>query len=106
VNSHPIIPALSCAVPLWIMRLEELSHAERSATIKRWAGNAAEVLERTGEAILYRTQPGESAEAFNAVAKAIAALSFAPGGVTLFGEHWETQPATPEWQTGIPEEKK
>jgi len=29
------------------------------------------------------------AETFNAVAKGIAALAFCPGGVTIFGRHWE-----------------
>jgi hypothetical protein len=39
---------------------------------------------------LYRV-PGESAKAFNALARGIAALSFAPGGVTTFGMHFEAK---------------
>ncbi|MEK6609189.1 MAG: hypothetical protein AABZ30_16140 [Myxococcota bacterium] len=36
-------------------------------------------------------KPGEVADLFNRTAKAIAVLSFAPGGVTVFGQHWEAQ---------------
>jgi hypothetical protein len=33
---------------------------------------------------------GETAKVANAVADVIAVLSFAPGGITTFGQHWET----------------
>lgn len=33
---------------------------------------------------------GETAKVANAVADIIAVLSFAPGGLTLFDQHWET----------------
>lgn len=33
---------------------------------------------------------GETAKVANAVADVIAVLSFAPGGLTLFDQHWET----------------
>jgi hypothetical protein len=40
----------------------------------------------------------EVAEIFNGLARALAVLSFVPGGVTLFGSHWETK--TEEFPTG------
>jgi hypothetical protein len=35
-------------------------------------------------------KPGETAKVFNALAESIGVLSFAPGGVTAFGNHWES----------------
>lgn len=44
-----------------------------------------------GDNILFRSKKsGETAKAFNALAEALAFLSFAPGGVKLFGCHWES----------------
>jgi hypothetical protein len=44
-----------------------------------------------GDNILYRSKKkGESAKAFNALAKGLACLAFAPGGVNAFGGHWQT----------------
>lgn len=84
---HPLPDMLEIAVPLWILQLEQLSDAERWERQKRWAHEAEEVMQETGEAILYRVE-GKSARAFNAVAQAVAALAYMPDGVTLFGRTW------------------
>jgi len=45
-----------------------------------------------GDDILFRSKrKGATASAFNALAEGIAILSFAPGGVKVFGGHWETK---------------
>jgi len=38
---------------------------------------------------LFESVKGKTSEAFNALADAIAVLSFCPGGIKLFGRHWE-----------------
>ena len=49
------------------------------------------LLANKGDNLLYRSnKDGETAHIFNETAKAIAFLSFAPGGVRVFNHHWET----------------
>lgn len=86
--------ALSCAVPLEIHRMRGLP-LERVLAI---AGEAAQVVASDGDKILYRV-PGKSGPAFAALARGVAALAFAPGGVRLKyldlhfqAEHPETCP--------------
>lgn len=81
---------LEVAVPLYVMELQALPPNLRARTIQEWAAASEEVLARNGEAILYRIKD-KTAESFNALARAIAALSFVPGGVEIFGRHWENQ---------------
>lgn len=58
-----------------------------------WLKEAQHILTDVGEGILYSTKKkGETAKAFNAVAKAIAIMSFLPGGITIFNQHWESRP--------------
>lgn len=84
-ENHPLSMSLAAAVPLWIIQLQEYSWDEKM----RIAKESEEALRRLGEAILFRTRPGESAEAFNALAKGIAVMAFCPGGVTCFGQTWD-----------------
>lgn len=77
---------LGVAVPLWQLQFRELTSEERSDI----AQESLDTLMRAGEAILYRVE-GKTAEAFNALARGIACLSFAPGGVDAFGQHFETK---------------
>jgi hypothetical protein len=80
--------ALSAAVPLWIEELKNKPWDELQAM----AEYAAQVVASKGDRLMFRgKKKGESAAAFNALAKGIAILSFAPGGVTVFGEHYEAK---------------
>ena len=79
--------SLQAAVPLWVARLREQPWDQ----IQRRLPELSQTIAEHGDVILYRSNvKGETARAFNALAEAIAALSFVPGGVTVFGEHWES----------------
>jgi len=54
------------------------------------ARECPEVLERADALLLFRgkeAKPGEIARAHTLLAKAIAVLAYAPGGISIFGEH-------------------
>jgi hypothetical protein len=82
---------LDLAVPLWILRLQALNDAAFATTWRRWLDDAepsgvfSEVLP-TGSGAM-----GQSAAAFNALARCLAALAFVPGGVPFAGRRWEAQ---------------
>lgn len=77
--------ALSAAVPLWIDELASLTTAERLAM----AQECSQVIAEHGDIILYRGgKKGETAAAFNMLAKGIAIGAYQPGGITAFGQHW------------------
>ena len=85
--------ALSAAVPLWIHRLKQQPWTE----IEKRLPELSKVLTEKGDVILFRSdKPGKTAAAFNALAEAMAVLSFVPGGVTAFGQHYEGQHPDPE----------
>lgn len=74
--------SLGCAVSLWIDKLKSVSWAE----LEQRRARCAEIIAHHGDNILYRSKKvGETAEAFNALAEAVAILSFVPGGVKVFG---------------------
>ncbi len=78
--------ALSCSVPLYAIELAKLPLAE----VLRIAAECGQVVAEKGDVVQFQGgKKGESAAAFNALAKGIACLSFAPGGVTTFGMHFE-----------------
>lgn len=87
-NAEVALPlTLSLAVPLGIETLKEKPWKEIEAQLPKWSLSIAE----HGDKILFTSKtPGETAEYFAELAEAIAALSFFPGGVTVFGQHWES----------------
>lgn len=86
-NQSLLTTALSAAVPLW-----QLRYADRpldDEMIEK-AKEISQMIAEHGDNILFRSKkPGESAKAFNALAEGLAILSKVPGGVHLFGQHWE-----------------
>ena len=103
---------LGLAVPLRIEELRRMGDAQRARTLREWAAAAGSVLSSRGDQLLFHTpsrtrrDPGRvdadgkasqgaaradgTADAFNHLAKGIAALAHSPGGVTVFGRHWCT----------------
>jgi hypothetical protein len=78
---------LDAAVPLWVFEFQKLTVDERQEKIKECEKD--DLCLRL-EYVLHRgPKEGDSARAFNDLAKAIALLSFCPGGVNAFGRHWD-----------------
>ena len=77
---------LDAAVPLWIHQFRDLSEEERMEMIGEISPGFAERMEY----VIQKTE-GKTADAFNDLARAIALMSFLPGGVKCFGRHWETK---------------
>lgn len=84
---HGLLPAaLSVSVPLYIHELSKQSWPER----QRIARECAEIVATKGDVILFKSKKGEETKrAFNALAQGIACLAYAPGGVRIFGLHFE-----------------
>lgn len=77
---------LQLAVPLWIEELRQFSWDYISQRAKQ----CADIVAEKGDIILFRSKTkGETARAFNHLAEGIACLAFVPGGVRVFGGHWE-----------------
>ena len=50
----------------------------------------SQLLGEKGDLLMFKgKKAGESAEVFNQVVRGIAILAFAPGGITIFGEHYD-----------------
>ena len=88
--SDSLSSALSAAVPLYIDELKKKGGPDE--TDFKQATELSKILGERGDVLLFGSKKkGETAEMFNGVAKALGVLSFVPGGVTLFGSHWETK---------------
>jgi hypothetical protein len=88
--SDQLAVALSVAVPLHIEELKKKGGPDE-ADFKQ-ATELSRVLGERGDVLLFGSKKkGETAELFNSVARTLAVLSYVPGGVTLFGSHWETK---------------
>lgn len=87
--------SLSSAVPLWIQELQGFTWSE----ILQMANNAATIIASQGDTLMYKTK-GKTRETFNQLAKGLAACSFAPGGVTFLGMHFEARHAAAEQFSG------
>jgi hypothetical protein len=89
--SSTLLPAtLALAVPLYIQELKALPPDQFWQQWQEW-GDRARDDGAFSEAVLYRVK-GESARAFNALARLIAAMAFVPGGVRVFGMHFDATP--------------
>lgn len=80
---------LTVAVKLWMDELCVLSIPVRRAIVRRWARDAATLLSERGDIVRYGgAARGKVAEAFNHMARGLAALAFCPGGVTFADIHF------------------
>lgn len=79
---------LQTAVPLYTIRFKDLPWED----LKQIMRESEKVLQESGELAVFTTiKKDATAKAFNAIAKAIAALSFVPQGIDIFGLHFETK---------------
>jgi hypothetical protein len=80
--------SLGAAVPLWIEQWRGRSYEERAERVKELGG----IVAHEGDNILFRSKKkGGTSRAFNALAESVAIMSFQPGGIKLFGLHFETK---------------
>jgi hypothetical protein len=84
--------ALQCAVPLWMLRIQG-NGGVTDSDIER-VRVFGQVLGEKGDVLMFGSKKkGEAADLFNRLAEAIAVMSFCPGGVKIFGEHWQSEVA-------------
>jgi hypothetical protein len=86
MNEELLKASLCVSVPLWI---DWLKRRPLQEVIDR-APLLAEAVASGSDNVLFKSKKlGESGRAFNALAEGLATLAFLPGGVKLFGQHWE-----------------
>lgn len=78
-----LLPTLQIAVPIEILRMRTWDEKTRLAKAAEFGQHIA----ANGDDILYKTG-GETATAFAALARGLAACAYQPGGVTFMGLHW------------------
>lgn len=84
-----LIPSLEAAVPLWMAQLRDLDESSRATLMRAWRDAAWEPLAHMSDVgMMAGGTTGEAAGWFNHLARAIAVMSYAEGGVTIFGRHW------------------
>lgn len=89
-NPHPLAEMLQVAVPLWIHSFYQTPWSELQTQIQDLP-SFSQVLTEKGDRLLYGGKTGEAAVLFNQLAKSIALMSFLPGGISTFGQHWESK---------------
>ena len=83
-----LLTHLQAAVPLFVKELQEIP----IEVVMEGARRDSRIVAEKGDLILFKTKrKGESAKAVTALARGLAALSFAPGGVRFMGQTWESQ---------------
>lgn len=81
--------SLGAAVPLWVDQI--VREGWDDARMRQEAAECATVVASKGDVIMFRSsRRGETAAAFNALAKGVALLSFQVGGVVCFGTRYST----------------
>ena len=88
MENHVLIPSLECAVPLHVLQIKKLGY------LPPIPGGMEELIGSHGDTLLFadkREKKGAAAEIFNKLALTIAIMSFAPGGIRVFGNHWQNK---------------
>ena len=90
MNQELLLITLDAAVPLWVVHIQK--EAWDWDRVLAEARKAGQVVAEKGDIIQYRSkQKGETAVAFNELAKGLACMSFVPGGVRFCGRHWDNK---------------
>lgn len=81
--------SLQAAVPLYIAELQAFEGETRWVQAQAWRVRAVEEVAHRGDVLQYGGgKKGEAARVFNALARGLAVLAHAPGGVLFAGIHW------------------
>ena len=86
-EGHMLPMSLSAAVPLWMHQFKDLDWEQREHLMKEVQKD--DFCLRLEYVLHKGPKEGDSARAFNDLAKAIALLSFCPGGVCVFGTRYQ-----------------
>ena len=90
MRGHPLSGMLAVAVTLQLKEMED-----RGGPTDREVKDAqafGQILGENGDLLLFGGKPGEAAALFNQLAHAVAVLAFCPGGITIFGQHYQAIP--------------
>lgn len=85
MNHHPLRPSLECAVPLHVLSIKRMGY------LPEIPEGMADLIASRGDVLMFGEKKGDAASIFNKLALTIAILSFAPGGIRVFGNHWESK---------------
>lgn len=99
-NQHLLYTAMACAIPLYILQFKEKGGPTEEDF--QQTKKVSDMLGEHGDLLIYGGKPRNfthdgitekisTADIFNKTAKAIAVLSFCPGGVDIFGGHYEAK---------------
>lgn len=88
VGYSVLAETLRVAVPLRIAELQQLPPAVRNRRVAKWAATAVDPIASQGDALQFGGERGQAASVFNSLARGLAALAHAPGGVTFADTHW------------------
>jgi hypothetical protein len=81
---------LTTAVPLWIWKIDVQGGLTRQLLIDAYID--LEIVGNTLDRLLHgAAHPGEAASTFNKIARALAVLSYMPGGVESFEAHYSAE---------------
>lgn len=84
-----LLAGLEVAVPLRIQELRLMTPYERHTTLQAWRSDACDAVAYRGDILQFGSKRrGEAASVFNHLARGLAALAHAPGGVLFAGRHW------------------
>jgi hypothetical protein len=83
-----LAPALGAAVSLYVLKFQQRGGITEE-DIARVQSYLQDVLVHGNDLYHRSKKVGETAKRFDQVAEMIAVLSFAPGGITVFGLHFE-----------------
>jgi len=97
MNNHLLTIAMQTAVPLWIISIRERGLSNQDFI------EAKEICDRLGvmgDRLIHGRAKGDKeglvADLFNKTAKAIAVLSFCPGGITIFNTTFKSDFLSPQ----------
>ncbi len=89
MQDHPLPLFVATFVPLRILEIQQAGGAT-DADFKRARTFVPDLCEH-GDALLYH-EKRRTGEMAGRLVDAIAVLAFVPGGVTMFGQHFESHP--------------